>query len=72
MLDTLKQIIVDHQEDEFQTGIRRLTDIAPVAGKATVCIGPRRSGKSTYLFQRIQGLIDAGVSVWWHRSPPES
>lgn len=62
MLDTLKQIIVDHQEDQLQTGIPRLTDIAPVAGKATVCIGPRRSGKSTYLFQRIQGLVDAGVS----------
>ena len=62
MLDTLKQIIIDHQEDEFRTGIPRLTDITPVPGKATICIGPRRSGKSTYLFQRIQRLVDAGVS----------
>ena len=62
MLETLKQIIVDHQEDEFRTGIPRLTDITPVPGKATICIGPRRSGKSTYLFQRIRKLIDSGVS----------
>ena len=61
MLETLKQIIVDNQEAERQTGVPRLTEIAPVAGKATVLVGPRRSGKSTYLFQRIQDLIDSGV-----------
>ena len=62
MLETLKQIIVDHQEEEFRTGTPRLTDITAVPGKATICIGPRRSGKSTYLFQRIRKLIDSGVS----------
>ena len=32
-----------------------------VPGKATVCIGVRRSGKSTFLFQVIQRLLDSGV-----------
>lgn len=61
MLEPLQQIIVDHQEAKFATGTTRLTDITPVPGKATVCIGPRRSGKSTYLHQRIRKLLDAGV-----------
>ena len=62
MLDTLKQIILDGQEDEFPSGVPRLVNITPLKGKASVCIGPRRSGKSTYLFQRIRLLIDQGVS----------
>ena len=33
----------------------------PAPGKATVCIGLRRSGKPTYLFQIIQRLLDDGV-----------
>ena len=40
---------------------RRLR-VEPVHGKATVCIGVRRSGKSTLLFQLVQGLLDSGVS----------
>ncbi len=62
MLDILKQIILDNQEHEFRPGIPRLVSITPIPGKATVCIGPRRSGKSTYLFQRIQMLLRAGVA----------
>ena len=33
-----------------------------VAGKAAVCIGVRRSGKSTYLYQLIERLAARGVS----------
>lgn len=62
MLELLKQIILDNQDDEFRPGEPRLVDIAAVPGKATVCIGPRRSGKSTYLFQRIHMLLDQGAS----------
>ncbi len=40
---------------------RRLR-LKPVAGKAAVCIGVRRGGKSTYLNQIMQRLIDRGVS----------
>jgi hypothetical protein len=35
--------------------------IEAVHGKAAVCIGVRRSGKSTYLFQVIQRLMDSGI-----------
>ena len=31
------------------------------AGKATVCIGVRRSGKSTYLYQLIARLLERGI-----------
>lgn len=61
MLDSLKQIILDGQGDDFPAGVSRLVDITPLQGKAVVCIGPRRSGKSTYLFQRIRLLLDQGV-----------
>lgn len=62
MLELLKRIILDAQEAKLDTGLPRRLDIEPVAKKATVCIGVRRSGKSTYMAQRMQGLLDAGVS----------
>ena len=34
----------------------------PAPGKATVCIGVRRSGKSTFMFQIMRNLRDTGVS----------
>jgi len=46
----------------LETGVPRRLRVEPVHGKATVCIGVRRSGKSTFLFQLIQGLLDSGVS----------
>jgi predicted AAA+ superfamily ATPase len=36
-------------------------DLKPVAGKATICIGVHRSGKSTLMFQRMQHLLDKGT-----------
>lgn len=62
MLDTLKSIILDFQEADLETGVPRHLRVEPVPGKATVCIGVRRSGKSTYLFQIIQRLLDEGIS----------
>ena len=62
MLEILKEIILDFQELENDTGIPRRLKITPVPNKATICIGARRSGKSTYLFQLIQKLLDSGVS----------
>jgi len=58
----LKEIILDFQDFEFETGTSRHLEITPVKGKATVCIGVRRSGKSTFLFQVMQRLLDGGVS----------
>jgi predicted AAA+ superfamily ATPase len=62
MLETIRSIILDFQEAQLETGVPRRLHVEPVRGKATVCIGVRRSGKSTFLFQLIQGLLDSGVS----------
>jgi uncharacterized protein len=62
MLETIKSIILDFQETNLETGVPRRLQIETVRGKAAVCIGVRRSGKSTYLFQVIQQLMKSGVS----------
>jgi predicted AAA+ superfamily ATPase len=62
MLATIKSIILDFQETNLETGVPRRLQIETVHGKAAVCIGVRRSGKSTYLFQVIQRLIAGGIS----------
>ncbi len=61
MLATIKSIILDFQETRLEIGVPRRLRIETVRGKAAVCIGVRRSGKSTYLFQVIQRLLDSGV-----------
>ncbi len=61
MIDTIKSIILDFQEAELETGVPRHLSIRTVRGKASVCIGVRRSGKSTYLFQVIERLLAGGV-----------
>ena len=62
MIETIKSIILDFQELQLETGAPRRLHIETVHGKATVCIGVRRSGKSTYMFQIIQRLLNSGVS----------
>jgi len=62
MISMLKEIILDFQEVDPPTGVPRRVDVTPVSGKATVCIGVRRSGKSTFMFQLMQRLQDSGVS----------
>ncbi|MCK4548305.1 MAG: ATP-binding protein [Candidatus Eisenbacteria sp.] len=62
MIETIKSIILDFQEISLETGVPRRLQVEAVPGKATVCIGVRRSGKSTYLFQVIARLLDEGVS----------
>lgn len=61
MLETIKSIILDFQEIRSEIGVPRRLRIETVRGKASVCIGVRRGGKSTYLFQVIQRLLDSGV-----------
>lgn len=61
MLETLKTLILDFQEISLETGIPRRFNLEAVRNKAAVCIGVRRSGKSTYLFQIIQRLLDNNV-----------
>lgn len=62
MLEIVKTVILDFQEASLLTGVPRRLRLEPIPGKAAVCIGVRRCGKSTYLHQIIQKLIDGGVS----------
>jgi hypothetical protein len=61
MLQTIKAIIIDFQEVSLDTGVPRRLKVEAVPGKATVCIGVRRGGKSTYLFQVMDRLLSEGV-----------
>ncbi len=61
MIEVIKSIILDFQETRLETGVPRRLLIETVHGKAAVCIGVRRSGKSTYMFQVIQRLLDSGI-----------
>ena len=61
LIETLKSILLDFQDTRLATGVPRHLLMATVHGKAAVCIGVRRSGKSTYLFQGIQHLLEQGV-----------
>ncbi len=62
MIDMLKEIILDFQEIDLPTGVPRRVAVSKVPGKATVCIGVRRSGKSTFMFKLMKKLQDSGVS----------
>ena len=62
MLEILKTIILDFQEYRFETGTPRNLQLEQVPGKAAICIGVRRSGKSTLMLQIIQRLLDNGIS----------
>ena len=61
MIETIRSIILDFQEAPQDTGVPRRLRIETIPGKATVCIGVRRCGKSTYMLQVIQRLLDSGV-----------
>ena len=61
LLETIKSMILDFQEMALETRVPRRLRIETVPGKATVCIGVRRSGKSTYLYQLIARLLEQGV-----------
>ena len=61
MIETIKSMILDFQETRLDTGVPRRLRIETVRGKTAVCIGVRRSGKSTYLFQIIERLLGGGV-----------
>jgi len=62
MIEMLKELILDFQEAKLASGIARRLTVQVVAGKATVCIGVRRSGKSFFMCQLIGKLLDSGVS----------
>ena len=57
MIETIKSIILDFQETRLEIGAPRRLRIETVHGKAAVCIGVRRSGKSTNMFQIMERRI---------------
>lgn len=61
MQNIIKALLLDFLEMPLNTGSARELQIEPVLGKVTVCVGVRRCGKSTYLFQIMQSLLDNGV-----------
>lgn len=61
MIETIRSIILDFQQTPLETGVPRRLRIETIRGKAAVCIGVRRSGKSTFLFQVMLRLQDGGV-----------
>lgn len=62
MLDKLKEIILTNQVSVLELGIKRELEIIAIPGKATICMGVRRSGKSTYMRQLLQGLLEQGIA----------
>ena len=61
MIELLKEIILDFQNEPLDTGIKRHLKYELVQGKAFVCIGVRRCGKSTMLYQIIEKLKRKGI-----------
>ncbi len=61
MIEIIKEILLDFQEAPLATGVPRRLGLTPVTGKASVCIGVRRGGKSTYMFQIMERLLHSGV-----------
>lgn len=62
MISLIKEIILEYQHLELVPGTPRRAGVESLRGKATVCIGVRRCGKSTYMQQLISGLLEGGVS----------
>jgi len=61
MKDIIKSIILDFQELKLETGVPRRLKTDVISGKASTLIGVRRGGKSTYLFQVMDRLLQNGV-----------
>jgi len=59
--EILKEMILDFQSEELVLGTRRRLEYEIVPRKAFVCIGVRRCGKSTLLYQIVDTLQKGGV-----------
>ncbi|MFQ5751931.1 MAG: ATP-binding protein [bacterium] len=61
MISIIKELILDFQNQQLYTGIKRHLKYQIIEKKAFVCIGVRRSGKSTFLYQIIEDLFKQGI-----------
>jgi uncharacterized protein len=62
MVQLLQQLILDGQDQPHFTGIRRRLSVQVVSNKATVIMGVRRCGKSTFLHQIQNNLSTQGIN----------
>lgn len=62
MIDVIKEIILDFQSVDLPIRTQRHLNLTTVPGKATVCMGVRRSGKSTFMQQIMKLLSEKGVA----------
>ncbi len=60
-IDTLKELILDYQDQTLYPGVNRHIRLQSIPGKATITIGVRRCGKSTLLSQIIEEKLKDGV-----------
>lgn len=63
LLNRLKELILDFQSQPLTPGVPRDLALERVPRKAAVCIGVRRCGKSTLLFQEMDRLLKQGISL---------
>lgn len=56
IIEILKEVILDFQNQTLDTGTARHIDYSIIKKKAFICIGVRRCGKSTFLYQIIESL----------------
>ncbi len=61
MLERLKEIILDRQESVLEPGTPRRLEYASMPRKASVFIGVRRCGKSTFMAQQMERLLAEGA-----------
>ncbi|MEG2971785.1 MAG: ATP-binding protein [Akkermansia sp.] len=62
MIDLLKDLILTSQEIPFPVAHKRCLKVVAMPQKATICVGVRRCGKSTFMQQIMKELMDAGIS----------
>jgi len=61
-LEIIKDLILDSQKEILVAGMPRRLQIQVVPKKATICIGVRRCGKSTYMQQIMTATLATGVA----------
>ena len=61
MKNIISQLIDDFHERKLPEPVPRSKSFSEVKGKADVVIGMRRTGKTWFCYQKIKGLIAAGI-----------
>ncbi|MFQ5632888.1 MAG: ATP-binding protein, partial [bacterium] len=61
MIDLIQEMILDFHQENLFTGVRRQLNYEILEKKAFVCIGVRRCGKTTFLYQIMDALMKKAV-----------